>query len=155
MDPGDLESAATRAEVVLTDVAPRFYGTVSDDGTLTLRNRAQWDAYTRRFAGQDVELTIRKRRQQRSLRQNAYWWAVPVPLMADYMGQGLEETKLDLLGECFGWQETSLGNKVPRKPSTAALTVEEFSALITWLIPWALTEHGVRIPLPDEVEVNA
>lgn len=73
--------------------------------------------------------------------------------MAEYMGEEHMATLYALLGECFGYHwSDKLGREIPNKGSSSALTVEEFSHLIEWCPPWALLNHGVNIPLPNEVE---
>ena len=39
---------------------------------------------------------------------------------------------------------------LPVKVHTSDMTVEEGTAFLDWLIPWALQEHGVEIQTPDE-----
>lgn len=96
---------------------------------------------------------VRRPASQRSIDQNAYFHAVPVTLMAEYMGEEHMATLYALLGECFGYHwSDKLGREIPNKGSSSALTVEEFSHLIEWCPPWALLNHGVNIPLPNEVE---
>lgn len=133
---------------------PIFTGRVSEQGQLTLNEaerhyRRQWlDS----LAGKDVEVIVRKKRTQRSLDQNAYWHAVPFPLLQEALGyDSIEELKFDLMGEKWGWTTTKHGNHIPVKPHTSEMTVEECTEFIDWLIPWAMTKHGVTIPLPNEV----
>ncbi len=133
---------------------PIFHGRVNEHAKLLLQDdeadsRA---AHLRSLIDQHVEVVIRKRREQRSLDQNAYLHAVPFPILADYWGEDIETTKLLVLGECFGWKETRDGHRLPMKPSTSQLTVEEASHLIEWIPPWAMTNFGTLIPLPNEAE---
>lgn len=138
-------------------MTPIFRGTMSELGVLQFFNpihAAEYSNHLAKLAGKSVEVTVRPARSQRSLDQNAYWWAVPVRLMAEYMGEELTATHYALLGECFGYHYSErLGRLVPNKGSSSALTTEEFSRLIEWCPPWALEHHGVNIPLPNEVEV--
>jgi len=96
-----------------------------------------------------VRITVEKPKAQRSLDQNAYLHAGPFPILAEYFGYSIPEVKLVLMGECWGWH-TVYGKELPIKPSTADMTVEECTYFIDWLLPWAMTEHGVSLPLPDE-----
>lgn len=134
-------------------IVPVWHGLVDEDGKLllTLAEADQRRHYLRFLKGQRVEVVIRKARSQRSLDQNAYFHGVPVPLLAAEWGEDVETTKLLILGECFGWKETH-GSRLPLKPHTSKLTVEEFSHLIEWLPPWAMVNFGVSIPLPHEAE---
>lgn len=135
-------------------MVPVFHGQINDAAT-----RILWDAdaalprlrWMKTLAGERVEVIIRKARAKRSLDQNSYWHGVVFPLVSEYTGYTIPETKLVLLGECFGWQKIG-GHDVPIKPSTSDLTVEEGSRFTEFFGPWAV-EHcgGLQIPLPNEV----
>lgn len=131
---------------------PVFHGRVLEGGLLVLDGPSEYRQYLRTLAGRDVDVVVRKPRLQRSLDQNAYLHAVPIPIFADYWGEEIETTKLLLLGECFGWKETRRGPRLPIKPRTSRLSVPEMSHFIEWLSAWGMTEFGLRIPLPHESE---
>ena len=130
-----------------------FTGRVLSGGFLVLDRPKDYAHCLRAFAGQPIELTLRRPRTQRSLDQNAYLHAVPFPLLAEHFGYTIPEIKLVLLGECFGWRHDPIALRdLPRKLSTAELSVEECSYFIDWVIPWA-AHHDVVIPLPNEVDI--
>ena len=135
-------------------MTPIFAGTVTEGGRLAIEQPSAFRTHLARLKGKRVEVVVRRERSQRSHDQNNYWWAVPVKLMAEYMGEELTATHYALLGEFFGYHHNEkLGRLVPNKSSSSALTTEEFSHLIDWCPPWALHNHGVQIPLPNEVDV--
>lgn len=133
---------------------PIFRGRVDEDGRLTLAEgeREQRRAWLDTLRGRDVEVTVRKLRLRRSIDQNAYWHAVPFPLLAEYFGDSIEGVKFDLLGECFGWTTTKAGHRIPVKPHTSDLTTEEGAHFTDWMVQFAaqLPGGGVQIPLPNE-----
>lgn len=133
---------------------PIFHGRISADGKFELaeRERILRQQYFKSLAGRNVEIVVRKERVQRSLDQNKYWHAVPFPILADCWGEDIETTKLLVLGECFGWRESLGGQRVPMKPSTSNLTVEEGTYLTDWMPPWAMKEFRLVIPYPNEAE---
>jgi len=134
-------------------LAPIFPARVLDGGLLVLDRPRDYGRYLRMLKGQFVEVIVRKRRTQRSLDQNAYLHAVPIPILAEHFGYTIPEMKLVLMGECFGWHpEKITGRDLPLKPSTSEMSVDECSRLIDWVIPWAATNHDVLIPLPNEVD---
>lgn len=129
---------------------------VEPDGRLPSWARADITTELQAHVGEEIEVVIRRPKRQRSVDQNAYIHAVPIPMLAEHFGYSIPEMKLVLMGECWGWQRNPLsGRDVPVKPSTATMTVEECQYFIDWVIPWAAVEHGVIIPLPNEVEVAA
>lgn len=133
-------------------LVPIFHGSIDNEGRFHLaeNERDQRRGYFQTLAGKRVEIIVRKERVKRSVDQNAYLHAVPFPILAEHFGNSIEEVKYVLMGECFGWHEVA-GREIPIKPSTSSMTVEECSHFINWLIPWAMTEHGCAIPLPNEV----
>lgn len=137
-------------------LSPVFHGQVSDDGRLLLvsTEQALRRVHLRRLAGKAVELVIRKERTKRSRDQNDFIHAVPVRILADHFGETLPDMKLILMGECWGWRlDPICGREIPVKAHTSDMTVEECSYFIDWIIPWAMSNHGVAIPLPNEVDI--
>ena len=54
-------------------------GNISD-GKLIISNRRQFDADLKQWEGKRVELTIQKAKKSRSLQQNAFYYAVVLPV---------------------------------------------------------------------------
>lgn len=108
----------------------------------------------RQLKGQPVEVVVRKPTSKRSLDQNAYLHAEPFRMLAEELGDSVEGIKYDLMGEKWGWKPSPLdpSRLVPVQPSTSAMTVEECTAFIEWLIPFAAQKFGVLIPYPSEWE---
>lgn len=111
-------------------------------------------AHLRTVAGQAVEIVVRKPRTKRSLDQNAFWWAVPVELLAEHCGYSRNQMHYALLGECFGYTPGPTGGAVPVKASSSELSVDEFSHLIEWVLIWGPSELGVVIPSPGEWQLQ-
>lgn len=134
---------------------PILHGVVSATGLLSL-DESERDIrrmHLQSLAGQNVEVVVRKQRVKRSLDQNAYIHAVPVPILAEHFGESVGDMKLILMGECWGWRFDPLaGREIPIKAHTSDMTVEECTYFIDWVIPWAMVNHGVDIPLPHEAE---
>jgi hypothetical protein len=118
------------------------------DDVLTVTVPADGVVVVRQFAGRAV--SIRPVRKRRSLDQNAYWWAVPVRLIAEYCGYDPEQMHYALLGEWQGYVDGPVGPPVPRCSSSSKLTTAEFTELIDWVQRWAAEELDVQIPSPGE-----
>ena len=131
---------------------PVFLATVRESGTLVLTDRPRFDAYVRTLAGKDVEVVVRRRKSQRSLQQNKYWFAVPVPILAEHCGYTKTQMHYALLGECWGYTLGPTGQPIPVRPSSSELNTAEFAHMIDWCLTWAASELQVRIPEPNEVE---
>lgn len=129
----------------------RFSGQVDERGQLNREVREQVAEWIRTFAGRRIDIGIRQHRRQRSLDQNAYLHAEPFPKLAAHWGESIARTKLICMGEFWGWEPCKVTRcYLPVKAHTSDMTVEECTHFIDWLLPWALTEHGVAITLPDE-----
>jgi hypothetical protein len=132
---------------------PIFTGHVDDSGKVHLDSPRVFSAYKKRLAGFGIEVVLRKQRTRRSLDQNNYWWAVPVKLMSEFMGEDLSSTHCSLLGACWGYHlNEKLNREMPNKGSSKALTSDEFSFMIEWAPVWAMETFGVQIPLPHEAD---
>ena len=132
---------------------PIFVGRVDTAGRVRLNDIGLFYRWTRTLTEQVIEVVVRKRRTRRTLDQNAYIHAVPIPMLADHFGNTIPEMKLALMGECWGWKrDPATGKELPIKPHTSEMDVEECTHFIEWVIPWAATEHQFVIPYPSEVE---
>ncbi len=132
---------------------PIFHAWVSPDIKLELAEaeRELRKAYLRGLVGKNVEVIVRKVRTQRSLDMNAYLHAVVFPILAEYFGESIEDTKLVTMGECWGWKTDKVtGRDIPINAHTSDMSVEESAYFVDWVVPWALTKFGVVIPLPNE-----
>lgn len=89
---------------------------------------------------------------ERSAEQLAYWFAVPVRLVAERTGYTKAQAHVLLVMNCFGViHDKTTGRQIPVQPSTGALTVTHMSELIKWVRPWALKTYGLTIPPPFEI----
>lgn len=121
-----------------------------EDGKLILDGPVGFKEAMWRMKPGPVTVSIEQRRAKRSLDQNAYWWAVPVKLIAEHCGYTPAQMHYALLGECFGYIDGPHGHPIPLKPSSSDLSVEDFKHLIDWVLIWAPSELGVVIPDPNE-----
>ena len=106
--------------------------------------------------GTHVDIIIRKHRKKRTLDQNAYYFGVVVPILADHFGHDNGDDMHEDLKEEF--------NPVPSKitpgkmigGSTANMSTEEFfsneTSYVNRICRWAAMEHGVYIPPPKKME---
>lgn len=123
-------------------------GLVTEDGKrLILDYPDQFKAEYQQWAGHEVELEVRKRRTKRTLKQNAFLHAAIKP-WADHLGYTVEELKLSLLGNVFGYHEVN-GVTLPMKLHTSDLSTKEFGELTDYMIQKA-AEDSILILLPDE-----
>jgi hypothetical protein len=139
---------------MMAEPVPIFHGRVTPDGELVpfTSERTQRKAYLRILAGTPiVEIIVRKPADPRTLDMNAYLHAVVFPMVAEEMGQGIEETKRDLMGACWGWRDER--RKIPMRRHTSKMTQAESKFFLDWVIPFAQAQfNGLQIPYPGEAE---
>ena len=134
---------------------PTWHGHLSDTGFLVLDSdeRDARRAYLWSLAGDRIEVTYRKARSQRTLEQNAYWHAVPFPMLAAHFQCSMDAVKLLVLGECFGWMSIESSPyriwEMPYIAHTANLTAAQGGYLTDWMIKFGL-DRGVTIPPPTK-----
>lgn len=128
-------------------------GFCDDSGNFSLDKRGQFREWVKKFAGFEVVVSVEKKKVSRSLEQNAYWWAVPVQILAEELGYTPSQMHYALLGECFGYREGPAGHAIPNVPSSSDLTVDEFKKLIDWVLVWAPSELHIDVPPPNEARV--
>jgi len=95
---------------------------------------------------------------KRTLKQNAYWHAEPFLKLSQAMGVSVNHAKFIAMTEFWGWEPVTVRGErlmVPVKVHTSDMTVQEGTAFLDWLIPWAAEEHGAEILLPDEWQTRA
>ncbi len=130
-----------------------FLGFVNDAGKLSLDFPAAFKAFARRFAGEEVVLTLTKLRTKRSDRQNAAFWAALTP-WAHELGYEPVELKDELLGLLWGYEDhvsklTGEVRRVPQKGRSSKLTTAEMSELYEFMSIKA-AETGYVMELADE-----
>ena len=90
----------------------------------------------------------------RSNPQNRYFHGVVIPIISEYLGYTLDETK-DLLKSMFLKEELVLRTKTEVKEviivrGSAELKTDEFEAFMENCRRWASMELGLNIPEPNE-----
>ena len=120
------------------------------DGRLAANIRQGIADFIAQFDGDRIDLTIKRHKSQRSRDQNAYWWAVPVAILAEHCGYEPEQMHYAILGQWRGYIEGLGGQQIPRCVSSSKLNTAEFTELIEWVQRWAAMELDVQIPAPNE-----
>jgi hypothetical protein len=127
----------------------QFCGGVDTRGRLDPDVRIQVADYLRTFAGQRVEIGVRKYRAQRTPPQNRYYFGVVVKMLAEYCGYELEEMHQALAMKFLRIEDCPLTG-APRRKRTPKCDTKEFADYVDACVRLA-AEHGVVIPDPNEV----
>lgn len=129
-------------------IVPIFAGWVKG-GKVLLDLRREFDRYASSFEGKRIQLVLKKYKTQRSIEQNKYYWGVIIKILSEEFGYFPEEIH-DALR--FKFLRVS-GRVLSIAKSTTELTTIEFEIYQEQIRVWALTEHQIKIPLPNEVEI--
>ena len=101
-----------------------------------------------------VEIIIRKRVKKRSNDQNAYYWGVVIPILANHFGHDNPEDMHTDLKELFNPVESKVSPGKKIGGSTAKMTTVEFmsadDSYVERICRWAAIEHGIYIPPPSK-----
>lgn len=126
-----------------------------ESGVLHLdMRRPQYQALLKaRFAGQRVDVEVRRRKSRRSLAQNK-WLHAAFDGWAAHLGYTVDELKREVLALAFGTEEvrsplTQDVRIVLRQPHTSTLNTEQFCLLMEHAMVTA-AETGYVIEEPEE-----
>lgn len=154
----------------MSSFVPRFRAKVegSEIKFATDYNAARFRDYLRSLDGKQVVVTVQRKTTQRSNKQNNYYWGAILPLIAEHIGESVEETHHLMVG-MFLVRERHLkavdketgevlktsNVVIPYLPSTTELTVGEFQEYLMKMELWAIEFLGIqRFPDPDEWELR-
>ena len=125
----------------------KFHGKVDEKGKLHFDATA-FSMNLFHFSGSEIVIEIKRHRKTRSLKQNNYYWAVPVP----HLVQGLNKSG-KMLFDCIPFNEVTAHELIKlifNTKTTTTLKTTEFEDLMTKVRNWASAELGEYIPLPNE-----
>jgi len=105
--------------------------------------------------GTHLDIIIRKHKTKRTLKQNAYYWDVVVPILADYIGHDNPEDMHEDLKLEFNPVESKITPGKMIGGSTTKLSTEEFfcgeTSYVARICRWG-ADQGVYIPPPQKSE---
>lgn len=124
-----------------------FSGRITN-GKIIIDRAVDFAKLRSRLEGFEVDVVLRRHRKPRSLSQNAYYWAVVVPLLAERAGYDDEE-----MHEALKWRFLqSRGGDLPSVRSTADLDTVEFTTYIEQVRKLAADFYDLYVPDPGEAE---
>lgn len=128
------------------------------EGKLVPDDPVAWKGWLLRHAGKRVTVEIELEQPRRSVRANARYWSMLVPLAADVLSIGRvvplsSKQAHDVLKQVFlGYDRVTGPHGVEALvlKSTAATDTPEFAAYCEKIQAWLAQDHGVRVPEPGE-----
>jgi hypothetical protein len=126
---------------------PTWSGVVGSDGRIRIDAAALFAAFVKKFAGQQITVTVRKQARPKSVSQLGYLWGVVYPVAAEHFGYMDYET--DALHDVIMRELRGLKpepNPLKVRVSLAEMSHEEVSSYIEDVRHWLVTEHGCVTP---------
>lgn len=127
---------------------PIFTGTITGRKFI-LDDPQKFGKYLESLHGLPIEITVQKRRKNRSDHQNRYYWGVLIPELCNYFGYEKEE-----MHEALKWEllrKPANSHTMPDTVrSTADLTTKEFEEYLESIRRWASIRYQIVLPLPHE-----
>lgn len=150
-------------------VYPQFYGTIKRVGShnkFSLDNPLYWERYLDNSLkeGQRITIALKPYYKKRTTgseqdkddgkgNQNGYYWAVVLPILAEHFGLELwamhEEVKLYFLPT-----PSKINPNRLLGGTTQNLNRVEWEDLMQRIRTWAMAEHEIKIPAPNEAAEN-
>jgi hypothetical protein len=113
----------------------------------TDRHMSSIGAFLSALEGRAVSVTFSRPKSARSLKQNAYLWAVVYTSIAEHTGMSTEDVhdwcKDEFLPRRF---VTLAGREKEIRKTTADLSSREFGEYLDRITAWAAQELGVTVP---------
>lgn len=130
-----------------------FNGKVNENGILHVFNRKVFDEAVKRFAGKDIEITVKKKKSVRSSQQNRYYFGIVIPVLQNGLNEvGYDMNKQDVhefIKANFCYNEIvnkETGEIFRVTKSTTRLNKSEFSEMIEKIKIFASEYLNVLIP---------
>jgi len=121
-----------------------------EKGKIILEDSAGFKKYVQSFEGKKIQLSICKYKTKRSLKQNAYYFGVIIPIIADWVGEDDKEAIHEALKNKFLEVRDNKGLKIVQ--STAKLNTTQFEIYLERIRKWASIECGLVIPDPKSIK---
>ena len=132
---------------------PIFTGTIRPDGRPELDDKAGFTTLCRSLIGKRIELILRPHKSTRSSRQRAYYYAVIVRRLSEYIGYSKTETN-ELLKLKFNPLELTVkGEKVLVGMSIENEKTDRVEEIYRDIREWAFEFFGIHIPEPNEIDL--
>jgi len=124
----------------------KYSGEVSPEGKLRIYNKSGFDKQLLSITGRKVEITVREHKKNRTLDQNAWYWACVVGIPAAHFGYTPNE-----MHDAYKWMFLRKeGNGPTTVGSTAPLSTSEFSEYVERCLVFC-AENELTIPTPEQL----
>lgn len=133
----------------------KHYANIDDKGKLNLSNPDSFKGELKKLSGKRVYVTVDEEKPTRSNNQNRYYWSVIVQTLANEIGYTPDEMHEVLKAKFSQKDIKQIGaEQVVIPKSTTRQKTDEFETYLESIRRFALLELQIKLPLPNEVEVE-
>jgi hypothetical protein len=125
------------------------------NGKLVIYAPGSFSTHLRGLGHGDLDIVVKRHKEQRSKNQNDYYWAVVVTPLAEYLGWDPDDLHEFYKANFFAKRATmkakggvNIEALIPR--STTELKTDEYEEVLDVIRRWAKEFHDFDIPLPNE-----
>jgi len=123
-----------------------------EQGKILFRDPLPLSKILSQYNSQDVNVSIKPLRNNRSDSQNRYYWGVVVSILSDHTGYSRDEIHEILRGKFLSDSKSIAGEDIRYSHSTTELDTLEFEDYLQKIREWASVKFEIFIPLPNEVD---
>ena len=130
---------------------PKFTGNVDASGVLSIVDSQylNYKAHLTSLANKTVEITVKPFKKFASDPQRKYYWGVLVKILAKELGYTQDAMHNALKIEFLSYED----NGLTFVQSTQKLNTAEREEYHEDIRNWAMSFHGIYLPLPNEVDL--
>lgn len=121
-----------------------------ESGKLIFENPSRFLSYQKSLEGKPLELILRKRKSQRSNRQNRAYWGIVIDILSKELGYSKDEVHLALKQKFASHVDYATGLIIME--STAKMSTKRFMEYYENIQRWAAEFLNCQIPDPNECE---
>ena len=133
----------------------KHYANIDDKGKLILSNPDSFKQELKKLSNKRVYVIVDEEKPTRSNNQNRYYWSVIVQTLANEIGYTPDEMHEVLKARFSPKDIKQLGvEQVVVPKSTTKQKTDEFEIYLENIRRFASLELQIKLPLPNEVEVE-
>jgi len=142
---------------VMGKIIPKFKGRIVK-GIIELDRKEDYANHMISLEGKEISLVLQEWKNDRSDRQNRYYFGVPIKLISEHTGYSDDEVH-ELLKSLFLKRQVEIKVKDGMERhtivgSTSSLNTSQFEEYLAKVRQWASEELNVYVPDPNEADYD-
>ena len=130
-----------------------LFSAIVKDGKVIFGDRDRWLKWLEKLEGFEVDVWVDKLKDERTLKQNAYYWGVVIEILSKEMGLIPDEVHALLKSLFLKKGIDYKGKHWEVVGSTRKLKIGKFIEYVELCQQWAMVQ-GINIPDPGEIVID-